>query len=174
MDELFFLPPCPVAIPRAYWLDPDHRVMTTYLMLIQPSHLAFDRILEAIKTSGGSDYDMEIVNTIYKDHALIIPHRPYTLLSGEFRSESHTKYLGDSSETWNPVTVFKEAKTVHFSDWPVPKPWIDFPSGAMDAHKPPCHMNFTSGEKDDCRDRDCWLEIYGDFDKRRNLICGEI
>ena len=121
MDELFLLPPCPVAIPRAYWLDPNNRVMTTYFMLIQPSRLEFDRILEAIKSSDTSDYDMEIVNSIYKDNALILPHRPYTLLTGEFRGKEHTSYLGNSHEVWNPEKILSEAKTVHFSDWPVPK-----------------------------------------------------
>ncbi|KAJ5557605.1 hypothetical protein N7513_003191 [Penicillium frequentans] len=64
-----------------------------------------------------------------------------------------------------------EAKTVHFSDWPVPKPWVNFPSNALDEHKPPCHWNATSGEEDDCRDRDVWLGMYYDFNTRR-MVCG--
>lgn len=134
MDELFFLPPCPLALPRAYWLDPDHRVMTSYLMMIEPSKLEFDRIVATIETSKTSVYDMEIVNTIYRDHALIIPHRPYTLLTGEFRGNVHAKYLGSSREVWNPQEALREAKTVHFSDWPVPK--VRLPSGLL-----PCQRN---------------------------------
>ncbi|KAJ5741200.1 uncharacterized protein N7511_008517 [Penicillium nucicola] len=174
MDELFFLPPCPLAFPRAYWLDPDHRVMTSYLMIIEPSELEFDRIVTATATSQTSDYDMEIVNAIYRDHALIIPHRPYTLLTGEFREVVHAKYLGSSREVWNPQKALMEAKTVHFSDWPVPKPWVDFPSNAMNEHKPSCHWNVTSGGDDDCRDRDYWLGIYFDFNNRRKNVCGDI
>ncbi|CAG7952953.1 unnamed protein product [Penicillium salamii] len=155
MDELFFLPSCPLALPRAYWLDPDHRVMTSYLMIIEPSKFEFDRIVATMETSKTSGYDMEIVNTIYRDHALIIPHRPYTLLTGEFRGDVHGKYLGNSLEVWNPQKALMEAKTVHFSDWPVPKP--------------SCHFNATSGEADDCRDRDHWLGIYYEFNNRRKV-----
>ncbi|KAJ5522874.1 hypothetical protein N7494_013304 [Penicillium frequentans] len=79
-------------------LDPDHRVMTSYLMMIEPSELEFDRIIATIEFSETSDYDMEIVNTIFRDHALILPHRPYTLLTGEFREDIHTRYLGSSHE----------------------------------------------------------------------------
>ncbi|KAJ5522875.1 hypothetical protein N7494_013305 [Penicillium frequentans] len=94
-----------------------------------------------------------------------------------------------------------EAKTVHFSDWPVPKvrlpthllstqkdilkftlltdtvqPWVNFPSNALDEHKPPCHWNATSGEEDDYRDRDVWLGMYYDFNTRRMIqsVCGDL
>lgn len=120
MDGLFFLPSCPLALTRAYWLDPDHRIMTSYPMLIEPSIVEFDRIVATIESSNTSDYDMEIVNTIYRDHALILSHRPYALLTGEFRETIHTRYLGNSREVWSPQKALMEAKTVHFSDWPVP------------------------------------------------------
>ncbi|KAJ6101031.1 hypothetical protein N7499_000661 [Penicillium canescens] len=35
-DELFLLP-CPVALPRAYWLNPDDQVLSSQLLLIKPS-----------------------------------------------------------------------------------------------------------------------------------------
>ncbi|KAJ5372368.1 hypothetical protein N7517_004374 [Penicillium concentricum] len=173
MDELFFMPPFPLAIPRAYWLNPNDRVMSSQLLLIQPSHFEFNRIMTAIATAGRTDYDMEIMNHLYGDSALILPHRPYTMLTGEFRNDDHSKYLGNSNETWNPDKVLKEAKFVHFSDWPVPKPWISPPSYIMDEKKPSCHMNLSSGHLDDCRDRDYWLGLYADFTKRRKDVCGD-
>lgn len=121
MDELFLIPSCPLAIPRAYWLNPDDRVMTSILMLIQPSEFEFDRITSAVDTAGRFDYDMEVVNDLYGDSALILPHRPYTMLSGELRSNDHSKYMGNSNETWNPDRMMEEVKFVHFSDWPLPK-----------------------------------------------------
>ncbi|KAJ6006999.1 hypothetical protein N7522_005350 [Penicillium canescens] len=42
-DELFLLPPCPVALPRAYWLNPDDQVLSSQLLLIKPSQLEFNR-----------------------------------------------------------------------------------------------------------------------------------
>ncbi|KAJ5780727.1 hypothetical protein N7457_005887 [Penicillium paradoxum] len=171
LDELFLLPSCPLAFPRAYWLNPDERVMSSQLMLIQPSKFEFDRIMTAINTADRSDYDMEIVNDLYRDNALIIPHRPWTLLTGEFRNDDHSAYLGNKNETWNPDDVFKATKFLHFSDWPVPKPWINPPSHIMDEKKPSCQKNATSGQLDDCRNRDYWLGIYADFAKRRKDVC---
>ncbi|KAE8152257.1 nucleotide-diphospho-sugar transferase [Aspergillus avenaceus] len=143
MDELFLLPPCPVAMPRAYWLNFDDRVLTSLLMLVQPS-----------------DFD-----------ALVIPHRPYSMLTGEFRSKRHADYLGNPLETWDPERAFEEAKLVHFSDWPVPKPWIQIPTSTMDEQKPTCDNNNQTAVED-CRARDIWLGLYSDFIKRRQNICG--
>ncbi|KXG45901.1 uncharacterized protein PGRI_047570 [Penicillium griseofulvum] len=173
MDELFLMPPCPLAIPRAYWLKPDERVMSSAVLLIQPSHFEFNRIMAAIDTAAASDYDMEVMNHLYRDSALILPHRPYIMLTGELRNDDHSKYLGNSNETWNPDKVLKETKFVHFSDWPIPKPWIEPPANIMDERKPSCHLNISSGILDDCRDRDYWLGLYADFTKRRTNICGD-
>lgn len=121
MDELFLLPPCPVAMPRAYWLNPNDRVLSSQVMLIQPSKLEFGRIMDAINNASSKDYDMEIMNNLYRDSALVLPHRPYDLLTGEFRGNNHTAYLGNQLEEWDPYAVKAEAKYLHFSDWPVPK-----------------------------------------------------
>ncbi|KAJ8120592.1 hypothetical protein ONZ43_g2736 [Nemania bipapillata] len=124
MDELFLMPPCPVAMPRAYWLLPDTKILSSQLMLVQPSEVEFDRIMKKVESSSRNDYDMEIVNYIYGDNAMILPHRPYDLLTGEFRGDDHQNYLGTDREEFDPVAIFNEAKYLHFSDWPVPKPWI--------------------------------------------------
>lgn len=121
MDELFLLPPSAVAMPRAYWLDPKDRIFTSGLMLIQPSKYEFARIMDEISNVPFDMYDMEIMNKLYGDSALVIPHRPYTLLTGEFRSKTHEAYLGNTDELWDAEEILKGAKYLHFSDWPVPK-----------------------------------------------------
>ncbi|PYI36775.1 nucleotide-diphospho-sugar transferase [Aspergillus indologenus CBS 114.80] len=171
MDELFLLPPCPVAVPRAYWFNPNDRVMSSQLVLIQPSAFEFDRIKKSIAEAGTNQYDMEIVNDLYRDSALIIPHRPYNILTGEFRSKNHTSYLGNSLEPWDPIKILSEAKFLHFSDWPVPKPWIKADKKVVEEKQPTCDMNPQTGLKDDCRARDIWLGIYDDFAQRRQAIC---
>lgn len=95
--------------------------MSSQMMLIQPSEFEFTRVMNATDYAESDDYDMEIVNYLYKDSALIIPHRPYAVLTGEWRSKKHTEYLGNTIERWDPVKIFKEAKYLHFSDWPIPK-----------------------------------------------------
>ena len=121
MDELFLLPPSPVAMPRAYWLGPKNKTFTSGLMLIQPSDFEFGRIMDEITEAPSDMYDMEIMNKLYGDTALVVPHRPYTLVTGEFRSKSHEGYLGNEEELWDAEKILKDAKYLHFSDWPVPK-----------------------------------------------------
>lgn len=138
MDELFLLPPAPMAMPRAYWLGFDKRVLSSQIMLLQPSEFEFKRAFQGIEKAKANDYDMEIVNDLYKDSALILPHRPYDLLTGEFRnteSNTHDRYLGNDKEQWDPSAAFKEAKFLHFSDWPFPKVgWILHRSRAFTFH----------------------------------------
>ncbi|RYP65324.1 hypothetical protein DL769_006339 [Monosporascus sp. CRB-8-3] len=167
MDELFLLPPCPVAMPRAYWLFPDKKILSSQLMLVQPSEVEFDRVMKTMESSTRNDYDMEIVNELYIDQAMVLPHRPYDLLTTEFRGDSHEKYLGTDREEWDPVAVFNEAKYLHFSDWPVPKPWLS--NEAMrQQHQPACE---TKDGKEDCTARVLWNAFYEDFAERRKNVC---
>lgn len=55
MDELFLLPPVPLALPRAYWVDFDERVMSSQVLLIQPSKFEYERNAKAIETAGSGD-----------------------------------------------------------------------------------------------------------------------
>ncbi|KAJ3572677.1 hypothetical protein NPX13_g4967 [Xylaria arbuscula] len=168
MDELFLMPPCPVAMPRAYWLFPKEKILSSQLMLVQPSEVEFDRIMKQVESSGRDDYDMEIVNQLYADSAMILPHRPYDLLTGEFRGDNHQNYLGTDREEFDPVTIFNEAKYLHFSDWPVPKPWTTMSEGMRQDKQPSCE---TKNGQEDCTARDLWNGFYSDFTQRRNKVC---
>jgi hypothetical protein len=169
MDELFLIPSAPVAMPRAYWMK-DPSFLSSQLVLIEPSTHEFARIQKAIDSAGGGDFDMEIVNKLYGASSWVIPHRPYSLLTGEFRSENHTMYLGNPEERWDPEKVLKEAKFLHFSDWPVPKPWLEGEK-VREEMKPNCTMGMTTRDKTDCRTRDLWLGFYDDFKKMRKQVC---
>ena len=167
MDELFLLPPTPVAMPRAYWLYPETKVLSSQVMLVQPSTAEFERVMARVAEAKGNDYDMEIVNYLYGDSALVLPHRPYDLLSSEFREkpDAHARYLGNEGEEWDPVAVFAEAKFVHFSDWPVPKPWLDISKTRGDK-QPAC---FEKGGVESCVEREMWNELYDEFRERRKV-----
>ncbi|KAI0409105.1 glucose N-acetyltransferase [Xylaria palmicola] len=168
MDELFLMPPCPVAMPRAYWLFPDNKILSSQLMLVQPSETEFDRVMKKIESSGRNDYDMEIVNQLYGDSAMILPHRPYDLLTGEFRGEDHQYYLGTDREEFDPVAIYNEAKFLHFSDWPVPKPWMPMSESARQGKQPKCQ---TKNGQEDCSARELWNGFYTDFTQRRAAVC---
>jgi len=122
MDELFLTPSTPVAMPRAYWADPNDKLFTSALILIEPSATEFGYMVDAISDANSTTtFDMEIMNEIYGQSALTVPHRPYILLSGELRSDNHAAYLGNKKELWDAEKILQEAKYVHFSDWPLPK-----------------------------------------------------
>ncbi|KAI8623575.1 glucose N-acetyltransferase [Xylariaceae sp. FL1651] len=168
MDELFLMPPCPVAMPRAYWLFPKSKILSSQLMLVQPSEVEFDRIMKQVESAGRDDYDMEIVNQLYADNAMILPHRPYDLLTGEFRSDNHQNYLGTDREEFDPVAIYNEAKYLHFSDWPVPKPWSAMSDSMRAAQQPKC---ITKNGQEDCSARELWNGFYTDFAQRRSVVC---
>ncbi|KAK0658686.1 family 8 putative glycosyltransferase [Cercophora samala] len=171
LDELFTLPSSPVAMPRAYWLYPDEKKLASHIMLVEPSTDEFQRVLDATNEGGEDEYDMEILNTLYQDSALVIPHRRYALLTQVFRWEDgeHAKYLGNDREEWDPVEVFNEAKYLHFSDWPLPKPWLGVADDLRVKLEPKCRVK---DGLESCVERDIWNGIYRDFHERRQRVCG--
>ena len=145
------------------------------MLLLEPSKHEFARIEKAIEGAGPTVYDMEILNSLYRDSAIYLPHKIYDLYTREFTPQrdtgaNHEKYLVDTSLTWDPDVAFKTAKFVHFSDWPLPKPWIKPDPVLFDKTKPPCEKNGTTDETD-CRNRDIWVGLHEDFRKRRKEIC---
>ncbi|RFU79713.1 glucose n-acetyltransferase [Trichoderma arundinaceum] len=106
IDSLFLAPDSPVAMPRAYWLT-EHKhagtatqILGSHLMLIKPNKHRYKRIIEEAVQSG--EFDMEILNELFKDSAMILPHRRLALLTGEFRNKDHSKYLApDDDEEWD-------------------------------------------------------------------------
>jgi len=163
MDELFLLPSAPVAMPRAYWLE---NTLSSQIVLIEPSEFEFKRIQDAFAQRGLDDFDMEIVNKLYGNDSIVLPHRKYDLVTGEFRSGDHARYLGSKEEVWDPRKVIDEAKFVHFSDWPMPKPWLPHTNETERELQPKCE---ETGKGEDCRARDIWLHLYADFVERRKV-----
>ncbi|KAF2466634.1 glucose N-acetyltransferase 1 [Lindgomyces ingoldianus] len=173
LDELFHLPSTPMAMPRAYWYDTKPWPLTSLLMVLQPSLAEFAKF-EAIISDGGAEdlvkanvFDMELVNDRFRDSALILPHRPYALLTGEFRRHNHSAYLGNLDEVWDAEKVLTEAKFVHFSDWPLPKPWIMWPHEGLSEMQPDC----GGAREASCAERRIWKGLYEDFRQRRKDVC---
>lgn len=124
LDHLFLSPPAIVAAPRAYWSKPvrgDRILLTSLLMLIQPSKEQAERVVQAMEARGGDDYDMEIVNDLFKDDCLVLPHRGLAFLSGDLRVQSHSQYMGSWTDPWNVTEEMNRTALVHFSDYPYPK-----------------------------------------------------
>ncbi|KAF2661495.1 glycosyltransferase family 8 protein [Lophiostoma macrostomum CBS 122681] len=164
----------PIALPRAYWSLSKPWPLTSLLMVIQPNLDEFARFKKTI-TGGGNEalvnahkFDMELINERFEDNAMVLPHRPYALLSGEFRSHNHSAYLGSTSKDWDAERVYSEAKLVHFSDWPLPKPWIMWPQEGLAEMQPDCGGRHDAAP---CAERRIWKHLYDDFRLRRKDIC---
>ena len=61
--------------------------------------------------------------------------------------------------------VFDEAALVHFSDWPLPKPWTMWSSDALAEIQPKCEG------VEACAERKIWKGLYEDFRVKRRDIC---
>lgn len=174
LDELFLMEPAPLAIPYVYWGEPVGWQLSSQLMVVTPSSTEFSKVEAAIEAAGKDEYDMDIVDKLYHSSVVKLPQRPYDLLTGEFRREDHSAYLSSSASSlkWDAKSVLAESKFVHFSDWPVPKPWIRAPKEALKKYTPLCKPKGWFWAVD-CSDREAWLGFYWNFAVRRKNVCGQ-
>jgi hypothetical protein len=178
LDDLFHAPSARLAIPRAYWLNnladpasPSARapMLTSLMFLLQPHTYTYKQVVDESRRSR--DFDMEIVNHLFQSSAMVLPHRGLILLSGEFRNEDHSRYLsGEPDESWDPAKEFNTSRIVHFSDWPVPKPWLrnDY---LMLKHQPACEGHDDDDRSEACMDRRIWWALYDEYARDRAEIC---
>jgi hypothetical protein len=168
MDELFFLPPTTVAMPRAYWLLPE-KVLSSLLMVIKPSYHEWLVVTGATEPAKNGQvemnltdhrYDMELMNDMYGDSAMV-------------RTKDHSRFLGNNHEKWDPDRALAEAKFIHFSDWPIPKPWVMWPQEMLAKEQPKCDNNPGTPEESGCRDREIWKMIYDKY-RRNRKVCQHI
>lgn len=178
MDHYFLSPLAPVAVPRAYWLnDADSSIkdqmLGSHVMLIEPNNNTFERIIEEARSSG--TFDMEVLNRLFADSAMILPHRRYALLTGEFRTKDHRQYLSEDKDAeWNAMAEVSRAYLVHFSDWPLPKPWLPHSQSQWEAALPECGDGDEYAERPDrprCADRFMWTGFYEDYYRDQKKVC---
>lgn len=181
MDHLFHSPAARIALPRAYWLEPPKNAtisvkLGSHVMLVEPDLTTYRYILR--KVTENPEFDMEVVNHIFGSTAMVLPHRHLALLSGEFRKEDHRQYLGeiDAMSGWDPEKELEESYLVHFSDWPLPKPWLPRTIKEWDEALPLCtsqavKSNSSAAVDDDCPDRREWVGLYGEYDAERARVC---
>jgi alpha-N-acetylglucosamine transferase len=168
LDELFFLPPAPVVVPKAYWLPTPK--LSSHIMLLTPSSKTFAKIQEEIEKATKGIYDMEIINSLFGSTCSILPHQAYALLTGELRSPDpeHKAFFDPATMKWDPDQVMKEAKFVHFSDYPFPKPWQETSAEEQERAAPECVVDDQEGDLD-CRAQNNWIGLYKDFKARRKV-----
>ena len=180
MDHYFSAPRAAVAVPRAYWLNEANttvgdQVLGSHVMLLEPKQTRYQQLVDEADRTG--DLDMEVVNHMFKSSAMILPHRGLALLTGEFRSADHSKYLaGDDDDKWDAAAEAASAYLVHFSDWPLPKPWVHHSEEQWNAALPKCpgdaeRKRTTTQRRRDCPDRTVWTGFYEDYRVEKDLQC---
>jgi hypothetical protein len=175
MDHYFLAPLAPIAVPRAYWLNEKdaslkNQILGSHVMLLEPNEGRYKRIVEEALTSG--DFDMEVINHLFSDSAMILPHRRLALLTGEFRSTDHQKYLADEDEEWNAMAEVSRAYLVHFSDWPLPKPWKPRTPEQWNSALPVCSPDDAERpDRPKCADKFMWMGFYEDYDLYKEKKC---
>lgn len=172
MDELFLLPSARVAMPRAYWSQWSERAampeFCDAIALIEPSSAEWEVVHEAIDSREERESDAKTMNRLYGPEVMVLPHRGYALLTGEFAAEDHGPYLGIPGETRDAEEVLTEAKFVHFSDYPLPKPWAAVEEAMVESARPKCRVVDEDGGKE-CKDRGVWEALRREFKARRKV-----
>ncbi|KAJ0113835.1 glucose N-acetyltransferase [Diaporthe amygdali] len=179
MDHYFLAPMAALAVPRAYWLNEKDaaivdQVLGSHVMLLEPNEARYKKIIDEAQKSG--DFDMEVINHLFKDSVMILPHRRLALLTGEFRGKDHRNYLApDEDDEWNAMGEVSRAYLVHFSDWPLPKPWKQHSSAVWEATRPECPAD--EEEKPDrprCADRVMWEGFYEEYNADKERYCAPV
>ncbi len=125
---------------------------------------------------------------------LILPHSKYGVLTSEFVNINHKAYLANPEDTEIAINSFKNSKTenyywdnsnfdstlirsklkhIHFSDWPIPKPWKVMTGLGYDI--PICYKNKgikTNKKLKDCEGVAIWNDFYTTFINNMKEICG--
>lgn len=172
LDELFLIPASPVAMPYIYYGQADGWHFSTQLTLMTPSTKSFSQISDAIKLASPTNDDLSILETLFYGQIIKIPQRPFALLAGEYRQKSHVHYIGNRwPKKWDPDSMLREARILHFSDHPIPKPWIKASQVLLNKNMPNCGRSEWFGASN-CRDRAVWFKLYRDYADMRKAVCG--
>ena len=83
------------------------------------------------------------------------------------RNNEHHRFLDPATARWDARRALQEAKYMHFSDWPYPKPWAEYSHVTHDKLQPDRETTVESDE--DCSSRDVWDELYDEFLARRQV-----
>lgn len=155
-------------------IQQQDRILGSHVMLIEPNEGNYRRIISEAISSG--EFDMEVLNHLFRDSAMILPHRRIALLTGEFRGKNHYQYLSeDKDEEWNAMAEASRAYLVHFSDWPLPKPWLQQSDAQWKAALPSCRDGDVEKiDRPRCADMVMWAGFYEEYYNDEKEVCNPL
>ena len=106
LDTLFSLPEVDVAAPRVHWAK-DPSQLTSALMVISLSNRVWNEVQSAIDKLEGNQFDMEIINDLFRSSALVLPGDYCTLNTVWETSEVPSWWQGrvpPRDPDWRPIT----------------------------------------------------------------------
>lgn len=193
--------------------DNREKFFATHIMVVKPKKQIYNNILQYVnnpwyyrfihpnKCSKSNDYDMEIINKFIDDDLHkgnlnfgIIDHKTYGVLTGEFREDDHSRFMADpqflpfidpriDTQAWDPLKVIYNTKLIHFSDEPIPKPWLQENNfDHYNTFKIYCSQNFNNSKFEqeypvnkprlthDCNSVNIWNWIREEFKTSRTIL----
>lgn len=150
-----------LAVPRAYYTESNG--VSSAFMVIRPSEKLARLAREITRERSVGDYDMEVINQMVQREDVVsleLPYSKYLLLTGIFRD--HTQF--DKTSEWDARKVIEQASYIHFSDSPIPKPWVDDRGAQLRQHGPRCQGT-------DCENVVVWKEVYRQFRDEMRASC---
>ena len=126
LDHLFLLPETEIACPRAYWLGQPF--VTTLMMVVQPSLETRTRLRETyyninaagVLTPKTKLYDMDMVNTEWKETMMVLPGI-YGALNSHWEQPKKEPTVYLTLGRRSPDELARDVFSVHFTG--LGKPW---------------------------------------------------
>ncbi|KAK9471176.1 nucleotide-diphospho-sugar transferase [Dipodascopsis tothii] len=170
LDDVFTEVPSTydVAMPYAYWLRGEKDLLSAQFIVLKPAAKYLDYLMDIVATKKRTDYDMEIINYAFKNESYVLPHQRYDLLTGEFRTarDGHANFLENITAVWDAQAALDNALYVHFSDYPLPKPWVEVGNIAVADVEPKCPADDPG-----CAESVIWHGLYRQFREQEQAVC---
>lgn len=143
LDHLFHLPSISLAAPRAYWLNDEKHIhpLTSALMVIEQSPEIWAVVEEGLRTIAPEVYDMDLVQALFGDSALVLPGH-YTTLNSHWEAwdlpnwftghGSGPETVPDYERSWESTDVrfqdlWRQVAVLHYTARGKPWSWTGIP-----------------------------------------------
>jgi hypothetical protein len=112
----------PIAMPRAYWLPNASSLFTSCLIVCHPSTYLFQLAYKAFNTTRM--FDMDVLNAAISNRTLPIPSSEAPLIMLLDLDSGSKEPIRSWFNGLRVENVLQITSYIHFSTYPLPKPWL--------------------------------------------------